>query len=66
MSFLYILVDKSMIYSYNNLVAQISDSKSQNNDFGRAVSLCLLIRNCRFLVVMSQTILIQQYGNSAH
>ncbi len=37
--FLYILVDKSMAYSYNNLTAQISASKSQNNDFGRAVSL---------------------------
>ncbi len=42
-----------MLYTYNNLAAQISASKSQNNDFGRAVSLCLLIRNCRFLVVMS-------------
>ncbi len=45
-----------MVYSYNNLAAQISASKSQNNDFGRAVSLCLLIRNCRFLVVIPQTI----------
>ncbi len=54
--FLYILVDKSTVYSYNNLAAQILDSKSQNNDFSRTVSLCLLIRNCQFLVVMSQTI----------
>ncbi len=45
-----------MVYSYNNLAAQISAYKSQNNDFGRAVSLCFLIRNCQFLVVMSQTI----------
>ncbi len=29
----YILVDKSMVYSYNNLSAQISASKSQNDDF---------------------------------
>ncbi len=47
---------KSMVYSYNNLAAQISASKSQNNDFDRAVSLCLLIRNYRFVVVMLQTI----------
>ncbi len=53
---MYILVDESMVYSYNNLAAQISASKPQNNDFGRAVSLCLLMRNCRFLIVMSQTI----------
>ncbi len=45
-----------MVYSYNNLAAQISAFESQNNDFGRAVSLCLLIRNCQFLVVMSQII----------
>ncbi len=45
-----------MVYSYNNLAAQISASKSPNNDFGRAVSLCLLIRNSRFLLVMLQTI----------
>ncbi len=54
--FLYILVDKSMVYSYNNLTAQILASKLQNNDFGRAVSLCLLIRNYQCLVVKSQTI----------
>ncbi len=46
----------SIVYLYNNLVAQISASKPQSNDFGWAVSLCLLIRNCRFRVVMSQTI----------
>ncbi len=45
-----------MYSQLNNLAAQISASESQNNDFGRAVSLCLLIRNYRFLVVMSQTI----------
>ncbi len=45
-----------MVWSYNNLAAQIPASKSQNNDFVEAVSLCLLIRNYRFLVVMSQTI----------
>ncbi len=60
--FLFILVDKSMVYSYNNLAAQISVPKSQNKDFGRAVSLCLLIRNCRFLIVMPQTISFHQYG----
>ncbi len=58
--FWYILVDKSMAYSYNDLAAQISASMSPNNDFGRAVSLCLLIRNCRFFVVMSHTIFFQQ------
>ncbi len=45
-----------MVYSYNNLAAQISASKSQNNDFGRAVPLFLLITNSWFLVVMSRTI----------
>ncbi len=45
-----------MVYSYHNLAAQISASKLQNNDFGRAVSSCLLVKNCRFLVVMKQTI----------
>ncbi len=54
--FLCILVNKSMVYSYSNLTAQISASKSQNNDLGRTVSLCLLIRNYRFLVVMPHTI----------
>ncbi len=32
-----------MLYLYNNLAAEISVSKSQNNDFGRTVSLRLLI-----------------------
>ncbi len=53
---LYIVIDKSMGYLYNNLAAQISAFKLQNNDFVRAVSLCLLLRNCQFLVIMSQTI----------
>ncbi len=62
---MYILVDKSMVYSYNNLAAQISTSKSQDNDFGRAVSMLIdkeLLVSCNHVTEY----FFQQNGNSVH